>query len=121
MRRKEGGSGRTTGANPSGVDLLLQAHYNESRNVSNGKESYMPSSTLTSKGQTTVPREVRDHFKLQSGDKIDFIIHADGSVSVQPVTVHVKELKGMLHRRKMKPVSLDAMNLAIRKRFRPGR
>lgn len=81
----------------------------------------MPSSTLTSKGQTTVPREVRDHFKLQSGDKIDFIIHADGSVSVQPVTVHVKELKGMLHRRNMKPVPLDAMNMAIRTRFRPGR
>jgi len=81
----------------------------------------MPSSTLTSKGQTTVPREVRDHLKLHSGDQIDFVIQADGSVSVRPVTVDVKELKGILHRRNMKAVPVDAMNAAIRKRFRPVR
>jgi len=81
----------------------------------------MPSSTLTSKGQTTVPREVRDHLKLQTGDQIDFVIHSDGSVSLRPATVHVKELKGFLHRKNMKPVSVDAMNFAVRKRLRPER
>ena len=81
----------------------------------------MPSSTLTSKGQTTVPRVVREHLRLQSGDQIDFVIHPDGSVSVRPATVHVKELKGMLHRKNMKPVSIEEMNSAVRKRFRSGR
>jgi AbrB family looped-hinge helix DNA binding protein len=78
----------------------------------------MPSSTLTSKGQTTIPREVRDHLKLQSGDQIDFLIRPDGTVILRPATIHVRELKGILHRKNMKPVSIDAMNEAIRKRFR---
>jgi antitoxin PrlF len=78
----------------------------------------MPSSTLTSKGQTTVPKEIRDHLKLQTGDQIDFLIRPDGSVVMRPATLHVRQLKGILHRKNMKPVSVDAMNETIRKRFR---
>jgi antitoxin PrlF len=81
----------------------------------------MPNSTLTSKGQTTIPVEVRNHLKLQSGDQIDFVIHSDGSVSVRPATIHVKELKGMLHRKSMKAVPVEAMKAAVRRRFRTGR
>jgi antitoxin PrlF len=77
----------------------------------------MPSATITSKGQTTIPKEVRDYLKVQSGDQIDFIIQADGTVIVRPATTHVSELKGILYRRNMKAVSIDAMNKAIRKRF----
>jgi antitoxin PrlF len=78
----------------------------------------MPASTLTSKGQTTIPKEVRDHLKLQAGDAIDFVIETDGSVIIRPATVHVRELKGILHRNGMKTVSVSAMNAAVRKRFR---
>ena len=81
----------------------------------------MPSSTLTSKGQTTIPKEIRDYLKLRSGDQIDFMVRVDGTVVLRPVTVHVRELKGMLHRKDMKVVSLDAMNEAIRRRFRGPR
>jgi len=81
----------------------------------------MPSSTITSKGQTTIPKEVRDHLKLQSGDQIDFVIRSDGTVVLRPATLHVRELKGILHRKNMKAVSIDAMNEAIRKRFRAPR
>ena len=81
----------------------------------------MPVSTLTSKGQTTIPKEVRNHLKLRTGDQIDFVIEPDGSVVIRPATVHVRELKGILHRKGMKPQSLEAMNAAIRKRFRTGR
>jgi antitoxin PrlF len=78
----------------------------------------MPSSTLTSKGQTTIPKEVRDHLKVQSGDQIDFIIQPDGAVILRPATLHVSQLKGILHRKKMKVVSVETMNEAIRKRPR---
>jgi antitoxin PrlF len=78
----------------------------------------MPASTLTSKGQTTIPKDVRDHLKLQTGDQIDFVIEADGTVVIRPATVHVRELKGILYRKGLKPVSVDAMNAAVRKRFR---
>ena len=77
----------------------------------------MPLSTLTSKGQTTIPKEVRDHLRLNSGDQIDFVIRPDGSVVLRPATLHVRELKGILHRKGMKPVSIDAMREAVRKRF----
>ena len=78
----------------------------------------MPSATITSKGQTTIPKKVREHLKVDSGDQIDFIIQADGSVIVRPATIEVSELKGILHRKKMKVVSIHAMNSAIRNRFR---
>jgi len=81
----------------------------------------MPSSTLTSKGQTTIPKEVRDHLKLQSGDQIDFLIRPDGTVVLRPAKLDVRELKGILHRKNMKAVSIDAMNEAVRKRFRAPR
>ena len=81
----------------------------------------MPASTLTTKGQTTIPKQVRDHLKLQSGDQIDFVIQPDGSVVVRPATLHVKELKGILHRNRMKGLPVSAMNEAMRKRFRKGR
>ena len=77
----------------------------------------MPISTLTSKGQTTIPKEVRDHLRLSSGDQIDFVIQADGSVVLRPATLRVRELKGMLHRKGMKAVSIDDMTEAIRRRF----
>jgi AbrB family looped-hinge helix DNA binding protein len=81
----------------------------------------MPSSTLTSKGQTTIPKLIRDHLKLRSGDQIDFLVRPDGVVVLRPATLNVRELKGMLHRKNMKAVSVDAMNEAIRRRFKGRR
>ena len=78
----------------------------------------MPASTLTSKGQTTIPKDVRNHLKLRTGDQIDFVIEPDGSVVIRPATVHVRELKGILHRKGMKALSVNAMNAVVRKRFR---
>lgn len=78
----------------------------------------MPSATITSKGQTTIPKEVREHLKVQPGDQLDFIIQADGTVIVRPATIHVSQLKGILHRKDMKPVSIEAMDQAVRGRFR---
>ena len=81
----------------------------------------MPSSTLTSKGQTTIPKEVREHLKLHTGDQLDFLIREDGTVVLRPATLHDRELRGILHRVNMKVVPVDAMNDAVRKRFRARR
>ena len=40
----------------------------------------MTASTLTIKGQTTVPKSIREHLKLKAGDKVDFLIESDGRV-----------------------------------------
>jgi antitoxin PrlF len=40
--------------------------------------------TLTTKSQVTLPKPIRDHLKVAPGDAVEFRIHADGSVQVQP-------------------------------------
>jgi AbrB family looped-hinge helix DNA binding protein len=77
----------------------------------------MPKATVTSKGQTTIPKEVRDYLKVQPGDRLDFVIEKDGRVVVRPANLDVRELKGLLHRPGMKPVTVEQMNSAVRKRF----
>jgi antitoxin PrlF len=78
----------------------------------------MPSSTITIKGQTTIPKAVREHLKLQAGDRVDFIIQNDRSVVLKPATIDVSALKGLLRRPGAKPVSLEQMNAAVRRRLR---
>ena len=75
----------------------------------------MSTSTLTSKGQTTIPKDVRERLNLQPGDRLEFVLDEDGRVVVLPASVDASELAGML-KRPAKPVSVTAMNQAIRKR-----
>ena len=68
--------------------------------------------TMTSKGQVTVPKAVRDRLHLGPGDKIEFLVDQDGTVRVIPVTASVRELKGMVPKPN-RVVSLDDMEQAI--------
>jgi antitoxin PrlF len=73
----------------------------------------MLTATLTSKGQITIPKEVRDHLGVEPGDRISFSIGSEGSVTVESETVDMRSLRGLLksHRR----VSPKAMEKAIRR------
>jgi antitoxin PrlF len=73
----------------------------------------MPTTTITSKGQVTVPKRIRDFLKVKAGDRLDFVIDDDGRVLVRPGTVGVDELKGLLHRPGRRPVTLAQMQAAI--------
>ncbi len=75
----------------------------------------MSTSTMTSKGQTTIPKDIRKRLNLHPGDRLDFIIEEDGRVVVLPASVDASELAGML-KAPTKPVSVAEMNQAIRKR-----
>jgi AbrB family looped-hinge helix DNA binding protein len=68
--------------------------------------------TITSKGQTTIPREIRELLNLQPGDRIDFIVE-DGRVYLAPSNVDVRKLSGILYQPGRKPVSLTEMDQAI--------
>ena len=68
-------------------------------------------STLTSKGQATIPREIRDHLKLKPGSKLKFFIHPDGSVVLLPI-LPASSLRGFLPYAG-KPVSIAEMKDAI--------
>jgi antitoxin PrlF len=69
--------------------------------------------TLTTKGQTTIPKEVREHLKLNAGDKLDFVIASDGQVILKPATIDVRDLKGLLKRAGRKSVTIEDMNAAV--------
>jgi antitoxin PrlF len=75
----------------------------------------MATSTITSKGQTTVPGEIRRHLKLKPGDRIEFLIEPDGKVLVVPATVNASQLKGLLAPAPRR-VSLREMDAVIRRR-----
>ena len=72
----------------------------------------MSAATLTSKGQLTLPKEVRDALGVGPGDRVDFVRMEDGNFAVIPATMPVKRLKGFL-KKPAKPVSLEAMEKAI--------
>ena len=73
----------------------------------------MPSTTLTSKGQVTIPKAVRDELGLRVGDRIAFRVLEDGTVVVEPETVELLDLRGIL-KPKRKGVSVSDMDKAIR-------
>jgi antitoxin PrlF len=76
----------------------------------------MASATLTSKGQTTIPKEIREHLKLRAGDKIDFVIEPDGRVTLRPANVDIRQLDGLLAGRyKGRALSVEDMDQAIGK------
>ena len=76
--------------------------------------------TITSKGQVTLPKPVRDRLRLRPGDKIDFILEEDGCLRVTPVTASVTQLKGMVPKPESS-VSLEAMNQAVAEAVTRGR
>ena len=70
-------------------------------------------SVLTSKGQLTLPVQIRKKLNLTAGNKIAFVENADGSYTLAPVTRPVAALEGMLSSPERKPVTLEEMNAAI--------
>ena len=72
----------------------------------------MPTATLTSKGQITLPQAVRRTLGLHAGTKVDFVAVADG---FKIVALHQKatRLKGRFAGRNSQPVSVEAMDEAI--------
>jgi AbrB family looped-hinge helix DNA binding protein len=78
----------------------------------------VPTATLTTKGQVTIPKDVREHLGIDKGDRVSFVVQEDGSVIVTPMTRHIRELGGLLHRTRQKPVSNETMNEGIARRMR---
>jgi len=75
----------------------------------------MTIATLTSKGQMTIPIDIRIYLGLHAGDKLAFIIGQDGHVMLEAVTTDVRQLKDVLPRPK-KTITIEQMNESIAKR-----
>lgn len=73
----------------------------------------MSSATVTSKGQITLPKSVRERLGIEAGDRIEFIESEQGFMVI-PATRDIRSLKGIVGSPKT-PVSLKDMSNAIRK------
>jgi len=69
--------------------------------------------TMTTKGQVTIPKALRDKLNLRAGDKLDFRLDDDGELRVVAATAPVTELKGMVAR-PARAATLAEMDEAIR-------
>jgi AbrB family looped-hinge helix DNA binding protein len=69
-------------------------------------------SAITSKGQATIPKPIRDHLGLKPGDRVKFFVHPDGSVVLLPI-VPASASRGMVKSRRSKPATIEEMNEAI--------
>jgi antitoxin PrlF len=70
----------------------------------------MSESTITIKGQTTVPQPIRDALHVQPGTKLLWNLMPDGSIIVRVKTKSILELAGMLKAPKRVKVSVKDMN-----------
>lgn len=75
----------------------------------------MATATLTSKGQITIPIQVRRALQVAAGDRVEFVETTPGSFEVRAATCEVTQLKGMFGPAK-KRVTIDDMNAAIARR-----
>jgi antitoxin PrlF len=74
----------------------------------------MSTATLTSKGQITIPVQVRTSLGLDAGDRIEFVELQKGQFAIIPATRSLRELKGLFrHRRKKRAVTIEEMNASI--------
>ncbi|HBL31426.1 MAG TPA: AbrB family transcriptional regulator [Acidobacteria bacterium] len=73
----------------------------------------MALSTLTSKGQITLPREVREHLHIAEGDRVEFRIERDGGVRLAPVSGSVRDLYGCLRRADVPAPGLEDLEEAL--------
>ena len=77
----------------------------------------MMTSSVSSKGQVTIPKKIREFLNLETFDKIVFIPLEEGKVMITSKPAPVTDLFGMLkHRKPQKPFSVQEMEAAIRKR-----
>lgn len=68
-------------------------------------------SAITSKGQATIPKAIRDYLGLKPGDRVKFFVHPDGTVVLLP-KLPASAARGIVKARG-RPVTVDEMDKAI--------
>lgn len=66
--------------------------------------------TLTSKGQTTIPKEIRDSLHMKAGDRMTFTLMPDATVVMRLKSKSLAELAGTLHKKGRKAVPVEQLS-----------
>lgn len=77
----------------------------------------MAVATLTSKGQVTIPREIRDSLHLRTGDKVEFVVEEPGQALLRPITRKADDVYGLLHEPGRRALTIADMDAAVRRRL----
>ncbi len=79
----------------------------------------MATATLTSKGQITIPVQVRTALGLETGDRVEFVETEDGRFSIIAASKTVHDLKGLIRKPAWIPACWCAMSLRMTPCSRP--
>lgn len=66
--------------------------------------------TLTSKGQTTIPKEIRDSLSMKAGDRMTFTLMPDATVVMRVKRKSIAALAGALHKKGRKAVPVEQLS-----------
>ena len=66
--------------------------------------------TLTSKGQTTIPREIRASLGMKAGDRMTFTLMPDATVIMRVKRKSISEVAGSLHKKGRKPIPVEQLS-----------
>ena len=77
----------------------------------------MVTATLTSKGQLTIPKLVRNKLHLHAGDRVSFVVHGNSEAVLKPVKRSVDDVFGLLQRPGQPRRSLADMKSAVAQRM----
>ena len=75
----------------------------------------MPASRITSKGQITLPKAVREALGVEAGDRVSFRIGDDGVVVLEAETIDLRSLRGSLRPRR-RGITVEQMTEVVRQR-----
>jgi AbrB family looped-hinge helix DNA binding protein len=66
--------------------------------------------TLTSKGQTTIPKNIRDSLSMKAGDRMTFTLMPDHTVVMRLKTKSMMGLAGSMHKKGRKPLPVEQLS-----------
>jgi len=69
-----------------------------------------PDATLTSKGQTTIPKEIRESLNMKDGDRMTFTLLPDGTVLMRVKNKSILDLAGRLHKKGRKALPVEDLS-----------
>jgi AbrB family looped-hinge helix DNA binding protein len=67
-------------------------------------------SKLTAKGQTTIPKLIRDSLGMKTGDKMSFTLMPNGIVIMRLKNKRISDLAGLLHKKGRRPVPIELLS-----------
>lgn len=77
----------------------------------------MPSATITSKGQITIPKQIRDRLNLKNGDSIIFELETENRVVMIPSKRKPADVYGILHKEVREAFTVEEMDNGVAEYF----